>query len=132
MADTEKEVKKTRGYLSKITGKILRLLFDAAVYISILAVVFIVSKKAYNFCYRIFGDATVTDTKHAVSREIEIEGNEKKLEIADKLYKEGLILDKYSFTVKMKLDDLEPAAGTYTISSDMNYSEILAVIAVAS
>ena len=45
-----------------------------------------------------------------------------------KLYDEGLIVNKYSFIVRMKLSDEVVQQGKYKISNDMNYKEIISEI----
>ena len=126
------EGRKKRRIAISIANVSVRFLLDILIYIFVVAAVFFVVRYSFNFCYRIFGDAPVDDAKNAISLEITISENEDCYDLARMLENNGLILDRFSFFAKMKLDKALPKPGTYEIKSDMNYSEILAVASTAA
>lgn len=50
----------------------------------------------YHFCYAVFGTVTVDQGK-GQEKVFQVETNRSMYEVADKLQKQGLIVDKYSF-----------------------------------
>ncbi len=126
MAGAKKE-KKNKLALNLASG-MLRFVIDIAVYaVAIIAFVYI-TRYAYNFCYQIFGDASVNDALHAKTMTVVIEEDESLMDVARMLEDNDLILNRYSFYAKLKLEKVEPRAGQYDLSSDMDYSEIIKVI----
>ncbi|MBP3237732.1 MAG: hypothetical protein J6M24_01395 [Lachnospiraceae bacterium] len=122
-----KNEKKNKLALNLASG-MLRFVIDIAVYaVAIIAFVYI-TRYAYNFCYQIFGDASVNDALHAKTMTVVIEEDESLMDVARMLEDNDLILNRYSFYAKLKLEKVEPRAGQYDLSSDMDYSEIIKVI----
>lgn len=118
---------KTRVVL-KVTSGILHVLLNIVFYCIVAVVILKTCTSAYTFSYEIFGNVTVTDTDHAYERQVVIEDHESTMSVASKLQLYKLVENKYSFYVRAKLANENIKAGTYIISSDMNYDKILEVI----
>ena len=56
----------------------------------------------YHFCYAVFGTVTVDQGKGR-EKVFQVETNRSMYEVADKLQKQGLIVDKYSFYARTQL-----------------------------
>lgn len=111
----------------KITSFILRLLLNIIFYIMAIILIVNVSKAAYQFTYQLYGPV-VKDA--APGREIifQIKKGESSMDIASKLELNRAIVSKYSFFVKVKLQNKIIMPGTYIINSSMTYNEILKII----
>lgn len=111
----------------KITSFILRLLLNIIFYIIAVIAIVNVSKKAFDFTYQIYGPVSV---EAAPGREIiiQIKKGEGTMDVAKKLELRRAIVDKNSFYVKVKLQNLTIMPGTYVINSSMTYDEILDII----
>ncbi|MDO5522289.1 MAG: endolytic transglycosylase MltG [bacterium] len=118
---------KTRVAL-RVTHEILHLLLNIIFYCIVVVVIYKACTTAYTFSYEVFGNVTVTDTDHAYERQVVIEDHESTMSIASKLQLYKLVENKYSFYLRAKLANENIKAGTYVISSDMNYDRILEVI----
>ena len=69
----------------------------------------------YHFCYAVFGTVTVDQGK-GQEKIFQVETNRSMYEVADKLQKQGLIVDKYSFYARTQLleqDTVILRPGTY-------------------
>lgn len=111
----------------KITSFILRLLLNIIFYIIAVIAIVNVSKKAFDFTYQIYGPVSV---EAAPGREIiiQIKKGEGTMDVAKKLELRKAIVDKNSFYLKVKLQNLKIMPGTYVINSSMTYNEILDII----
>jgi UPF0755 protein len=111
----------------KITSFILRLLMNIIFYILVIILIVNVSKKAYEFTYQLYGPVSVEEKP---GREIifQINKGESTMDIASKLEINRAIVNKYSFYLKTKLQNLNIMPGTYVINSSMTYREILDII----
>lgn len=111
----------------KITSFILRLLLNIIFYIIAIILIVNVSKMAYGFTYELYGPVSA---EAAPGRDIifQIKKGESTMDIASKLQLNRAIVNKYSFYVKAKLQNLVIMPGTYNINSSMNYKEILNII----
>lgn len=111
----------------KISSFILRLLLN--VIFAIVVVIFVIygSKKAFNFTYQLYGPVRMEEEP---GRDIPIKINkgESTMDIASKLELNCVIVDKYSFYVKAKLQDKVIMPGTYRVNSSMTYDDIFDVI----
>ncbi len=123
MADKSTSVKVTL----KVSSFILRFLMNIVFYILVVIAVIYVSKQAYDFTYQLYGPVTVDE---APGRNIVIQINkgDSTMDVATKLDLNRAIVNKYSFVIKVKLQDLTIMAGTYNINSSMTYQEILDTI----
>ncbi len=103
---------------------IIRMVLYVVCYGVVIFAIVAVANKSYDLAYQIYGDVSVA--KNATkTKEIEVLPGDNALTVADKLYKEGLIVDKYSYMIRMKLSNEVIQPGTYKISNDMNYKEII-------
>ena len=90
-------------------------------------------KFSYDFMYQIFGDVSVqeapgTDLEFEVNDE-----NESLMSVASRLEYSKLIVNKYSFFIRAKLDSSGISGayiktGTFELKTSMNYADILSVI----
>ncbi len=133
MAKAVRVNKKSKGQdtgdiFVSLGGSVIRLAIDVIVYLIIIALLIFCCRYLYNFCFRVFGSASVTDSGNAYSMSITVSQGETTMEVAERLEEYGLILDKYSFTVKARLDKASIKPGTFIISSDMDYDEIVGII----
>lgn len=90
-------------------------------------------KFSYDFMYQIFGDVSVqeapgTDLEFEVNDE-----NESLMSVASRLEYSELIVNKYSFFIRAKLDSSGISGayiktGTFELNTSMNYADILSVI----
>jgi UPF0755 protein len=85
------------------------------------------SRKAYNFTYQLYGPVTV-DNEPGRTVPIKINKGESTMDIASKLELNRVIVDKYSFYLKVKLQNKVIMPGTYRVNSSMTYDEILDII----
>ncbi len=123
MADKSTSVKVTL----KVSSFVLRTLLNIVFYSLVVIAVIYVSKQAYSFTYQLYGPVTVDQPPGRVIR-IEIKNGDSTMEVAKKLELNRAIVNKYSFLLKTKLQDLSIMAGTYEINTSMTYDEILDII----
>lgn len=111
----------------RISSFILKLLLNLIFFILVIILVIYGSRTAYNFTYRLYGPVSMEEEP---GREIpiSIKKGETSMEIASKLELNRVIVDKYSFYVKTKLQDDVIKPGTYRVNSSMTYKEILNII----
>ncbi len=112
----------------KVTSFILRLLLNIIFYILVVLLIVNVSKMAFEFTYQLYGPDTVDAPGTGTPILFQIKKGESSMDIASKLDNSQAIENKYSFYIKTKLEDQVIMPGTYEISTDMTYDEILAVI----
>ncbi len=82
---------------------------------------------AYDFCYQVFGDVSV-DNDEGRNAQITIQPGASTMELATTLEMNKIIINRYSFYIRVKLMDSNIKAGTFIVNSSMNYDEILSVI----
>ena len=111
----------------KISSLIFRLLLNLTFIILIVLFVVNGSKKAFNFTYQLYGPVTV-DQEPGRDIPIRVNKGESSMDIAGKLELNRVIVDKYSFYFKVKLQNKVIMPGTYIINSSMTYDEILDII----
>ena len=111
----------------KITSFIIRLLMNIMFYILVIFLIVAISRKAFQFTYQLYGPVIVEE---APGKDIifQIKKGESAMDVASKLERNRVIVSKYSFYVKTKLQGAEIMAGTYEINSSMTYDEILNTI----
>jgi len=86
---------------------------------------------SYDVSYRVFGDEAATEGKgHDVK--VTILKGESTMNLAEKLVDAKVIPDKYSFFVKLQLNEYEIMPGTYILNPNMSYDEILSQISSQS
>lgn len=111
----------------KISSFILRLLLNVIFYILVTVLIIYGSRTAYNFTYRLYGPVSL-DPKPGRTVPIQINKGESTMDIASKLELNRVIIDKYSFYLKAKLQKEVIMPGTYRVNSSMTYDEILDII----
>lgn len=112
----------------KITSFVLRLLLNILFYTLAVILIVMISKKAYEFTYELYGPVAVDSDEDAREIYIQIKQGESTMDVASKLELNLAIKNKYSFWVKTKLDEKNIMPGTYVIYSNMTYDQILDVI----
>lgn len=84
----------------------------------------------YSFAYDVLGE-TMAELPPGTDRSFVIESNDSEYEVASGLAAQKLVKGKYSFYLRMKLEEgdgstLQP--GAYQLNSSMTYEEILSMI----
>ncbi|MCR5829146.1 MAG: hypothetical protein K6F93_02200 [Lachnospiraceae bacterium] len=85
------------------------------------------AEKSYDISYRVFGEEPMTTGKGRDVKVTILKG-ESTMNIASKLEDAKIIPDKYSFYLKLKLNEYEIMPGTFVLNTSMNYNEILEII----
>ncbi len=112
----------------KITSFILRLLLNITFYILVVILIVNLSKAAFNFAYQLYGPDTVAAKGQGTKILLQIKEGESTMDVASKLELMHAIKNKYSFYLKAKLQGEVLMPGTYELSTDMTYDEIMSVI----
>jgi UPF0755 protein len=112
----------------KVSSFILHFLMNIIFYILVAVSVIYTSKAAYDFTYQIYGPDAVDDPANARQIYIRINKGDSTMDIAEKLELYHAIKNKYSFALKVKLQELVLMPGLYRIDSSMTYAEILNII----
>lgn len=112
----------------KVSGFVARLLLNVAFYILVIVLIINFSKMAFEFTYQLYGPVTVSEKGEGTTVAFSIEQGESTMDVASKLEMSRVIANKYSFYLKTKLGSYVIMPGTYEISTDMTYNEILSVI----
>ena len=124
--------------MSRGTSKIPRILLNMSVVvltigiavIFYIAVAFGIKKLAgmsYDFSYQIFGNVAV-EAPPGRDVKVTILKGESSMNIASKLESAKVVVDKYSFYLKLKLKEYNIMPGTYELNTSMSYDEVLDVI----
>lgn len=111
----------------KISSFILRLLLNIVFIALVVAFTIYGSRAAFNFTYQIYGPVTV-DPEPGRQAYIEISKGESTMDVASKLELYRVIVNKYSFYFKAKLQGKVIMPGKYEVNSSMTYDEILDII----
>ncbi len=117
---------KTRVAL-KIISATLQLLFNIIIYVVIIMALFKFGTMAYNFTYQIFGEVSVSESP-GKDITLQIKKGESSQTIAHKLELSNVIVDEYSFLVKLKLSKTVIMPGEYVLNNSMDYNEIIDII----
>lgn len=115
------------SYILNATGTILQILLAAIFYIIIVIAMTKAVKYAYDFSYQIFGDVSV-EAVPGNDVQVQILKGESTLNIASKLELSKVIVNKYSFFIKVKLEKRDIMPGTFIVNTSMSYDELLDVI----
>lgn len=111
----------------KVSSYILRLLLNIVFYVLVVIATIYVSKAAYDFTYQLYGPVVV-DANAQEDIYIKINKGDSTMDVAAKLELNRLIVNKYAFFLKTKLQDQTILAGTYKLNASMTYKEILEVV----
>lgn len=117
----------TAKLVLKITSFILRMLLNIIFYVIVIMLITSASKKAYEFCYQVFGQVTASE-KPGRDVKVKINKGESTLNVAKKLELNKVIRNKYSFYIKAKLKKYIIMPGTFVVNTSMTYDEIFAII----
>ena len=85
------------------------------------------ANKAYDFAYQVYGPVTMAE-EPGTSKRVDIKEGTSSAQIANMLYEEKLIVDKYSFLVRLKFSEQNVHPNVYTLTTAMTYSDIIAKI----
>ena len=127
--------------LLRMSGGFLSLCLNIVIYVVLIFFLIKAVHIAYDYAYRIFGDVSVEE-EPGRDVKIQILKGESTMNIATKLETNKVILDKYSFFIKVQLGNLSSGSseagsskkkydikgGTYVLNTSMNYNEILEMI----
>jgi len=111
----------------KITSFIIRLLMNIMFYVLVAFLIVNVSKQAFQFTYELYGPVAV-ENEPGRDIPIQIKKGESTMDVASKLEVNRAIVNKYSFYIKTKIEDIAIMPGTYEINSSMTYNDILEII----
>lgn len=111
----------------RITSFVLTLLMNIAFYTLVVILIVNVSKEAYQFTYELYGPVTA-ESEPGRDIMFQIKRGESSMDIAKKLEINRAIVNKYSFFIKLQIEDFVIIPGTYLINSSMTYDEILSTI----
>ncbi len=106
---------------------VVHLVLNIIFYIFVIFLVYRASVFVYDFTYQVFGDVTVEEAP-GVSVEIVIPEGTSTMELASKLEMNRIVVNRYSFYLKVKLLGYNILAGTYHLNTSMTYDEILNTI----
>ncbi|MBO7631518.1 MAG: endolytic transglycosylase MltG [Lachnospiraceae bacterium] len=119
---------KTGRVIWHFSNGITRLMLDILFYTLVILAITKFSQYGYNFCYQIFGSVAVDKEGEGTEVEFLILSGDSTKEVAAKLKREGVIVDRFSFYAKSLLSKSNIQPGTYLLRSDMNYDTILKII----
>ena len=83
--------------------------------------------QGYYFCYEIFGSVVVEDEPGS-DQTFQVTETDTMWQVADRLEKQQLIVNRYSFFVRTKLMDPDAIvlrSGEYVLNTSMTYEEIV-------
>ena len=106
-----------------LLGMILNIVFYAAVAFAI----YFVSARVYEYSYQVFGDR-VCEAAPGRDVQIHIDEGESTMDIANKLYMNKVVVNKYTFYLKVRLFEKDIMQGTFLLNTSMTYDEVLSVI----
>lgn len=119
-------------YVISMSNGIVRLFVDLLFYVIVAYAIYKLSIYAKSFSYQLFGSVQVDDYDHAVEKDILIELGDSTRDVGKRLERDGIIVNELSFYIKVKINKLNIMPGTYKLRTDMNYDEILNIIAVST
>lgn len=123
MAKQSQQTKAALDIIGYFLGVLLNLVFYAVVAFGI----YYVATNVYEFAYQIVGDR-VCEAEPGRDVEIHIEEGESTMDIAEKLYMNKVVVNKYTFYLKVQLFEYKIMQGTFQLNTSMTYDEILDVI----
>ena len=96
----KKKKMKTERVIRDFSNGITRLLIDILFYTLVILAVIKFSQYGYNFCYQLFGSVAVDKEGEGKEVEFFIQAGDSTKEVASKLKREGIIIDRFSFEVQ--------------------------------
>ncbi|MFA9463026.1 MAG: endolytic transglycosylase MltG [Velocimicrobium sp.] len=109
---------------------IVQVIFNILIYTVIIIMAIRLCTAVYDFSYQIFGNMAIEEAP-GTDFPIEINKGEGTMKLATDLENKGLIVDKYTFYVRVKLStsSRKPILpGIYKLNTSMSYEEIISVI----
>ena len=128
----KKRKSKAGRYVISMSNGIVRFFIDLLFYVIVAYAIYKLSIYAKSFSYQLFGSVQVDDYDHAVEKDILIELGDSTRDVGKRLERDGIIVNELSFYIKVKINKLNIMPGTYKLRTDMNYDEILNIIAVST
>lgn len=121
------EAKKLASTILSVSCKIL-------IFVLIVLLLFLTGKTMFEFGQDIFKEEAMTSSENAVTVEVVIPEKSSVMDIAGILADNGLVKSKMLFFAQAVLSDYSDdfKSGTYTLSTDMEPTEIMSVIAPES
>ncbi|MGN1084641.1 MAG: hypothetical protein ACI4QX_06535 [Lachnospiraceae bacterium] len=123
MAKQSQQAKAALDIIGYLLGILLNLVFYAVVAFGL----YFVATNVYEFSYQVFGDR-VCEAAPGRDVEIHIEEGESTMEIAENLYMNKVVINKYTFYLKVRLFEYPIMYGTFRLNTSMTYDEVLDVI----
>lgn len=131
--------------LLRLTGGFLGVCLNIVIYVILIYFLIKAVHVSYDYAYRIFGNVAVEE-EPGRDVKIQILKGESTMNVATKLETNKVILDRYSFYIKIQLGNMASGSkdvssskkkydikgGTYILNTSMNYDQILAMITDAS
>lgn len=105
-------------------------LVEILVFLFMVFMLFHACKAFYNLGYEIYGPVVVEEAP-GTDKDFEVMKGESMYYVADRLYRKGIIVNKYSFYIRTKLMDkseIKLKTGKYTLNTSMGYEEILDIL----
>lgn len=118
----------TGKVIRNFSNGITRFLLDILFYTLVIFAVWKFSQFGHEFCYQLFGSVSVDKLGEGKEVDFFIQAGDSTKEVAEKLDREGIIIDRYSFYTKSLLSKANIQPGTYKLRSDMDYDSILKII----
>lgn len=112
--------------------KVFMGIFLSAIFYMLVVIAIVKSARySYDFMYQIFGNVTVQEAP-GTDIEFVVNEDESVMSIASRLEYSKLIVNKYSFYIRAKLDESGNGnyirSGNYELNTSMSYREILLAI----
>jgi len=123
MAKQSQQTKAALDILGYFLGALLNLVF----YVVVAFGIYFVATNVYELSYQVFGDR-VCEAEPGRDVEIHIAEGESTMDIAEKLYMNKIVVNQYTFYLKVQLFEYKIMQGTFPLNTSMTYDEILDVI----
>lgn len=123
MAKQSQQTQAALDILGYFLGALLNLVF----YVVVAFGIYFVATNVYEFSYQVFGDR-VCEAEPGRDVEIHIAEGESTMDIAEKLYMNKVVINQYTFYLKVQLFEYKIMQGTFPLNTSMTYDEILEVI----
>lgn len=114
--------------LLRLSGGFLMVCLNIVIYIVVVYLIYKAAIFSYDFAYEVMGNVTVDEKDAGRDVRIQVLKGETSMNVAAKLETNKIIVNKYSFFVKLKLRGNDLMPGTYQLNTSMTYDEIIALI----
>ena len=119
----------------------LQLVYHILVWILEILLVFLVivgiiscCRWSYRFCYEVFG-SVAAEEEPGRNKDFQVNEEDTMFRVAERLRKENLIVNRYSFYVRTTLMDqsqLQLRPGNYVLNTSMDYEEIINELTISN